>query len=59
MALADQPDWGRRMTKEELVEKIEGLLRTDDNLSFLLQLRMEDLKTLIARIRERVDQVGQ
>ena len=49
-------DWG--MTKEELVEKIKGLLKTDDDLSFLLQLRLEDLKTLIARIRERVDQVG-
>jgi hypothetical protein len=46
------------MTKEELVEKIKGLLRTDDDLSFLLQLKMEDLKTLIANIRERVDQVG-
>jgi hypothetical protein len=30
------------MTKEELVEKIKGLLKTDDDLSFLLQLRMED-----------------
>jgi hypothetical protein len=46
------------MTKEELVEKIKGLLKADDDLSFLLQLRMEDLKTLIANIRERVDQVG-
>jgi hypothetical protein len=46
------------MTKEELVERIKGLLRTDDDLSFLLQLRMEDLKTLIASIRDRVDQVG-
>jgi hypothetical protein len=46
------------MTKEELVEKIKGLLTTDDDLSFLLQLKMEDLKTLIASIRDRVDQVG-
>ena len=45
------------MTKEELVEKIKGLLRTEDDLSFLLQLRMEDLKVLVARIRETVDQV--
>ena len=45
------------MTKEELVEKIKGLLKADDDLSFLLQLRMEDLKTLIASIRDRVDQV--
>ena len=46
------------MTKEELVKKIKGLLRTDDDLSFLLQLKMEDLRTLIASIRDRVDQVG-
>ena len=46
------------MTKEELVEKIKGLLRTDDDLSFLLKLSVEELKTLVARIRERVDQVG-
>jgi len=46
------------MTKEQVVEKIKGLLRTDDDLSFLLQLRLEDLRTLIANIRDRVDQVG-
>ena len=46
------------MTKEELVEKIKGLLRTDDDLSFLLQLKIEDLKILIANIRDRVDQAG-
>jgi hypothetical protein len=45
------------MTKEELVKKIKELLRADDDLSFLLQLKMEDLKTLIASIRERIDQV--
>lgn len=43
------------MTKEELVVKIKKLLNTDDDLGFLLQLKLEDLKTLIARIRERVD----
>ena len=46
------------MTKEGLVKKIQGLLKTDDDLSFLLKLRMEDLKTLVAMIRDRVDQVG-
>jgi hypothetical protein len=43
------------MTKEELVEKIKKLLRTDDDLNFLLQLKMEELKTLISRIRDRMD----
>ena len=47
------------MTKEELVERIKGLLKADDDLGFLLQLRMEDLKILVARIRDRVDQMGQ
>jgi hypothetical protein len=46
------------MTKEELVEKIKGLLSADDDLSFLMKLGLEELKILIARIRERVDQVG-
>ena len=46
------------MTKEDLVKKIKELLKADDDLSFLLQLRLEDLKILVARIRERVDQVG-
>ena len=46
------------MTKEELVKKIKKLLKTDDDLSFLLQLRLEDLETLIAMIRDRVDQAG-
>jgi hypothetical protein len=46
------------MTKEELVERIKGLLKTDDDLDFLLQLKLEDLETLIANIRERVDLVG-
>ena len=45
------------MTKEELVERIKGLLKAGDDLSFLLQLKMEDLETLIASIRDRVDQV--
>ena len=47
------------MTKEELVERIRKLLRTDDDLNFLLQLKVEELETLIANIRERVDSVGQ
>ena len=46
------------MTKEELLERIKGLLKTDDDLSFLLQLRLKDLETLIAMIRDRVDQLG-
>ncbi len=43
------------MTKEELVGKIRELLKTDNDLSFLLQLKRKEIETLIACIRDRVD----
>jgi len=43
------------MTKEELVGKIAELLKTDNDLSFLLQLKGKEIETLIACIRDRVD----
>ncbi len=46
-----------RMTKDELVEKIKELLKTDINLNFLLRLKKEEVERLVACIRERVDQV--
>jgi hypothetical protein len=46
------------MTKEKLVEKIRELLKTDNDLNFLLELKKEDLESLVASIRERVDKVG-
>jgi predicted glycosyltransferase involved in capsule biosynthesis len=46
------------MTKEKLVEKIKELLRTDRDLSFLLQLEKKEIEKLLACIRDRVDQVG-
>jgi hypothetical protein len=46
------------MTKEKLVEIIQGILQVEVDLSFLLQLKKEELKTLVACIRERVDQAG-
>ncbi|MFO7462248.1 MAG: hypothetical protein R6X07_16665 [Desulfatiglandales bacterium] len=45
------------MTKEERVEKIKRLLKADDDLSFLLKSSMEELTILVARIREKLDQV--
>ena len=45
------------MTKENLVEKIKELLKVDINLGFLLALKKEDLETLIASIRDRVDHI--
>ena len=46
------------MTKEKLIEIIQGLLKTDVDLSFLLQLNERDLETLVACIRDRVEQLG-
>jgi hypothetical protein len=44
------------MRKEKLIEIIQGILETDVELSFLLQLKENELETLVACIRERVDQ---
>ena len=43
------------MTKEELVRKISEILKTDNDLSFLLQLKKKEVETLIACIRDRAD----
>ena len=45
------------MTKEKLVEKIRELLKTDNDLNFLLEMKNKDLESLVACIRDRVDQV--
>ena len=44
------------MPKEDLLLIIRRLLRTDTYLDFLLILEETDLRTLIACIRERMDQ---
>ena len=44
------------MTKDKLIEIMQGILKTDVDLSFLLQLKERELETLVACIRERVDQ---
>lgn len=46
------------MNKEKLVEIIQGVLKTDDDLAFLLQLRKSELEKLVACIRDRVEQTG-
>ncbi len=43
------------MTKDKLIEIIQGILETDVDLRFLLQLKERELETLVACIRERVD----
>ena len=47
------------MTNDELVKKIEELLKTDADLDFLLILKKKDLEKLVACIRGRVDQAGE
>ncbi len=47
---------GTNMTKEKLLKKIRELLKTDNDLDFLLDMKKENLETLIACIRDRVDQ---
>ena len=49
---------GAPMTKDKLVDKIKELLKTDNDLDFLLELKEEEIERLIACIRDRVDQVG-
>jgi len=46
------------MTKEKLVEKIRELLKTDIDLDFLLILKEEELESLVACMRDRVDKMG-
>jgi hypothetical protein len=46
------------MNKEKLIEILRGLLSTDIDLSFLLQLKAQEIETLVACVRERVDQAG-
>jgi len=43
------------MTKEKLIEIIKSLLKTHIDLSILLQLKKSELETLVACIRDRVD----
>jgi hypothetical protein len=47
-----------KVDNTKLLEIIKRLLKTDDDLAFLLKLDKDDLETLIACIRGRVDQLG-
>ena len=48
---------GKVYYKGKLVDKIEELVKMDNNLDFLLQLEKTQLEKLVACIRDRVDQV--
>ena len=46
------------MTKEQLVAKLKDLLKTDIDLGFLLSLKKNQIETLIASIRDRIDHMN-
>ena len=46
---------GRSMNKEELVKILRGLLKTETNLDFLLELKKDDLEKLVAVVRDRLE----
>ena len=46
------------MSKEKLIEILKGILNTDIDLDFLSQLKENEIETLVACIRERVDSAG-
>lgn len=46
------------INNEGLLEIIKKLLKTDTDLDFLLKLPENDLRTLVACIRERFDQLS-
>jgi len=43
------------MTKEKLIEIIQGVLKSDCDLGFLLQLEKSEIETLVACIRDRIE----
>ncbi len=46
------------MNKAKLIEILKGILAADVDLNFLLKLTENEIETLVACIRERVDLAG-
>ena len=44
------------VSKEELIKILKKILKTETNLDFLLELKKEDLKRLVATIRGGVEE---
>ncbi len=44
------------INREKLVKIVQELLKTDQDLGFLKDLKKEDLERLVACIRDRIDQ---
>ena len=47
------------MIKEEIIERINEILKTDFDLSFLSKLQKEEIERLISCIRVRLDRVDE
>ena len=45
----------KNMSKEELLKILQGLLKTDAALTFLLYLKKDELERLMAVVRDRVE----
>jgi hypothetical protein len=45
----------KNMNKEELLKILQGLLKTDAALTFLLYLKKDELERLVAVVRDRVE----
>ena len=44
------------MNKEDLIKILNGLLKTETDLDFLLELNKEDLERLVAVVRGRLEE---
>ena len=47
------------MTEEQLIKIIKKLLETDSDLDFLAKLSIFELETLVAAVRNRVENFGE
>lgn len=52
---AARPREGPRMEKEELIQLAKRILKSDADFKFLLRLETEELETLVACIRVRLE----
>ena len=44
------------ISKEDLIKILQKILKTETNLDFLLELKEEDLRRLVAMVRERLEE---
>jgi hypothetical protein len=44
------------MSKKELIKIFKGLLKTETNLDFLLELKRKDIERLVAVVRGRLEE---